>query len=397
MKCKNCLERFKVTKKPTAFVLDCYITGLSVIRLLGRKGIPVIGLDSKKNRAGFHSRYCSAIKCPDPRQNENEFIEFLIHIGEKLDKKGVLIPTTDIYLLAVLKYRKKLEEFYHFTMAEKESSEILINKKMFYKKLEELKIDHQKVFFPKDLKDLEIICEKISFPFLLKPIYSGLFRSDFKTKLFVVQTKKQLTDFYNKCLAKNHEMIIQEIIPGNATDMYGFNAYYDKNSKPHGTFNYRRIREWPHPFGNGCYIEKSNKPEFEKIITPLIQNIKYYGIVDVEIKKDSRDNKWKLIEINARPWMQISLPYRYGINYPFMAYNYAVNNEIKDTGHRKEDVKWILVIEDLKSSISSMFKKELYLADWVKSLKGKKEFAYFNWDDPIPSFILNFSSKKSKI
>jgi hypothetical protein len=48
-------------------------TALGVIRSLGQKGIPVIGIDFKKD-IGWYSRYAKPIKCPHPLQQEKEFI-----------------------------------------------------------------------------------------------------------------------------------------------------------------------------------------------------------------------------------------------------------------------------------------------------------------------------------
>ena len=105
--------------------------------------------------------------------------------------------------------------------------------------------------------------------------------------------------------------MVQEIIPGDAKTSYGLNAYYDKKSNPHGIFIYRRIREWPHGFGNGCYIEKVDFPEIKDFVNSFIQKIGFHGIIDAELKLDSRDKKINFIEINPRIWMQVSLSHIY--------------------------------------------------------------------------------------
>ena len=198
-----------------------------------------------------------------------------------------------------------------------------------------------------------------------------------------------MTKYYSKALEKNHDVIIQEIIPGSATHMYGFNAYYSKNFAPHTKFMYRRIREWPHTFGNGCLIKPIIQPELETIITKLIKKIKYYGIVDAEFKKDPRDNLFKLIEINARPWMQNSLPSRCGIDFSYLAYMDAIGKPVNQLNTNQTlDTRWLLVIDDLASSFLSMSKGSLTFSTWVKSLVGKKEYATYATDDPMPAFIL---------
>ena len=171
--------------------------------------------------------------------------------------------------------------------------------------------------------------------------------------------------YYRKAKSKNHEIIIQEIIPGSVRNMYGLNAYYDKSFKPNGFFAYRRIREWPLGIGNGCYIESVKAPEIEKIITPFIKKIKYYGIVDAEIRRDPRDNKFKLIEINSRCWMQNSISSRCGINIPYIAYCNSIGKDIKTPKTYKENIKWLFMWEDLLSSIKSILRGDLKIFDWI--------------------------------
>ena len=379
----------KKIDKPIAFVLGRYLTGgLGVVRNLGRNRVPVIWLDSNPKQIGFLSKYCKGIICPHPKNNLEEYIDFLINIGKKLNFKGVLLPIGDIEVYAVLKNRKLLENYYHIPMADFEVTQKLLDKKIFYKTLQNLKIEHPKTYFPKDVSEVEKMGQKISYPCILKPSYSAHFVLDFKSKLFRVKSSKQLIQSYKKAKSKNHDVVIQEIIPGQTKNMHGFNAYYDRSFAPYGVFMYRRIREWPHDFGNGCFIESIKIPELEGIISLLVKKIKYYGIVDAEFKKDLRDNKFKLIEINPRCWMQNSLPTRTGVNIPYMTYLDATGNKIENTISAQIHMKWIFMPEDIYSSLKSMKKNKLTIKEWLNSLKGEKEYAVFSWDDPTPFFVL---------
>jgi hypothetical protein len=67
------IKRYIKNKDKTiAFVLKMGGTGLGVIRSLGRRGIPVIGLDPSRGAIGFFSRYCKSIACPDPENKEED-------------------------------------------------------------------------------------------------------------------------------------------------------------------------------------------------------------------------------------------------------------------------------------------------------------------------------------
>ena len=164
-------------------------------------------------------------------------------------------------------------------------------------------------------------------------------------------------------------------------------AYYNKKSECIGQIMYRRIREWPHKFGNGCFIESIWEPEFEKIVTKLAKKIKYYGIVDAEFKYDLRDKTYKLIEINPRTWMQNSLPTSYGIDFPYISYCDALNLNLDFYKPVHESKKWIYFPDDFRSALLSIKKNELTFKNYFKSLKGKKVFSVLSKDDPLPVII----------
>jgi predicted ATP-grasp superfamily ATP-dependent carboligase len=388
MKNNSNTETIKKAKKPMAFVLGKYLTGgLGVVRNLGRKNIPVIWINYKKNYIGYYSKYCRGITSPHPRYKPHEYVDFLIKIGEQQTQKGVLIPIGDIELQIILENEESLQKYYHIINSKFETTKILLNKKIFYETLQKYDIPHPKTFFPENTKKVKEIQEKINFPCIVKPIYSAPFVLDFKTKLFQANNKEELIHFFQKSNSRNHEMIIQEIIPGDAKYMYGLNAYYDKNFKPRAVFMYNRIREWPQGFGNGCFIQKADIPQIQEITNLLMEKIKYFGIIDAEFKKDPRDNRYKLIEINPRCWMQNSLPTVHGANLPYIAYMDAIGQKLEQQPIINKDSKWVFMLEDIQSSLYSISKKELSFKDWINSHKGKKEYAIFSKDDPLPFLI----------
>jgi len=381
-------KMLKDINTPIAVVLGCYVTGLAVIRNLGRKKIPVIGLDPNPLQIGLFSKYCIGVECPHPRWEKKEFINFLLELGEELDKKGVLIPSEDMYSLEILKNRKKLEKYYHFTMADEDASLKLINKQKFYETLEKYEIDYPKTYYLKDFTEIDEIINNIKYPCYIKPSYSCYFKEDFQVKMFIVKNYKELLFFYKKAKVKNHDVIIQERIPGASKNNYCLNAYFNKDFEPMGICTYKRIREWPFSRGCSCLIEKAYNSQLIEMTNSLIHNIGYYGIIDAEFKKDPRDNKLKLIEINARPWMQISLSAKHGIDHCYMAYSDSIGKEISFETDDAKYTKWIFLYDDLKASIMDAINNELTFKQWIKSLKGKKEYAFYSKDDMLPFLII---------
>jgi predicted ATP-grasp superfamily ATP-dependent carboligase len=383
------------SNNPIAFILGIYPTSnLGAVRNLGRHGVPTVVLDIKKNQAAFYSKYAKGFVCPHPKYDEDAYIDFLMGLGALLPEKGVLIPTGDTETLALLRHRSQLESYYHFTMASYEKVNLFINKRLFYQFLEKHNIPHPKTYFPQDESDVKAASVELSYPCIVKPVYPTYFRFDFNTKLFIASSPQQLLSLYTKAHEKKHEVMFQEIIPGEADTMFGFNAYYDHHGTPHGMFEYQRIREWPLRFGNGCYIQHVEEPMLEDMTTSLIRKIDFYGIVDAEFKRDSRDGLFKFIEVNPRVWMQNGFPSRYGCNLPYMAYLDAVKKPLPENPLivQNHAVKWVYFLEDIQSIRAQIRNGSIQLRTILPAYNLRNEYALFTWDDPLPFFILGSKS-----
>jgi predicted ATP-grasp superfamily ATP-dependent carboligase len=393
----NQLKKIKsFSDKPIAFILGKYpTTGLGVSRCLGRQEIPVIWIDSNPKQVGFLSTYCTGLVSPQPQQEEDNYIEFLINIGEQLHKKGILYPIGDIELYIILKHKPSLKQYYHIPTADLKVTELFLNKQKLYKILDQYKINHPKTYFIKNQVDLELIRDEINYPCIIKPAHSIYFRKIYSAKFFIIQSKQELIQRYNKIISNKQEVFIQEFIPGDATYKYGFNSYYKTDFTPIGIFSYRRIREWPPGSGNGVFIEQVHVPEFETTVTSLIKKIKYFGIVDTEFKKDPRTGLFNLIEINPRCWMQISFPLTAGINFPYIIYLDSIGKEIMNNVIDLQKKKWLFMFQDLSSSLRSFLHGELFLKDWYESYTGKKEYAIYAPDDPLPFLFYIFATNLS--
>ncbi len=63
--------------KPYAIVFNCYFNGLSIIQELGRNGVKCIAMDYIHD-IGTFSKYATYQQCPNPLEDEDEFVNFFI-------------------------------------------------------------------------------------------------------------------------------------------------------------------------------------------------------------------------------------------------------------------------------------------------------------------------------
>lgn len=375
-----------------AVILGMSANGLSIARTLGRKGIPVIGIDSNGEHIGRFSRYCKKhMICPNVIQKEEEFIEFLIGIGKKLRTKSVLFITSDEYIFSISKNREKMYPYFNFSLPEQWIVESFLDKRKSYDLAEKNGLSCPKTYCINEPNGLEKIINAVHYPCALKPVYSHLWRVKYGArKLVVVDDAKDMINRYNEIKNEGLQVMIQEIIPGKDDQFLTFFSYFNKQHKPLALFTKRKFRQYPIHYGNGTFHVSERNDEVINISLGFLSRIHYAGFVGIEFKRDSRDNKLKFIELNLRTLMSGELPIACGVDLPYIYYQDLIGGEVKEAYKFKEGVK--LVNWELDAASFLKYKKlnELSFLEWIKSFRGKVIDENFTLDDPVPFMFICF-------
>lgn len=369
------------------------INGLGLARNLGKNGVKVYCVARQKNEIAF-SRYCKRFfVVPSVEGNKEVLRAFLSRIGRELQYAAVLFPGSDLFCISLSRLKdevsSELSGKYIF-FGSTEAVETLVNKKKFYQSLDNYNVPYPITYFPKTYQDIENISKQVEYPTYIRPSISQIFGGRFQKKGFVARSQDELIECYMLASRYNIEVMIQEIIPGPATNMFGINGYFNKMSEPQAFFAYRRVREWPHGFGNSSLMESvpiSDVLCMKEIIENYLRKLKYHGIFDAEFKRDQRDASFKLLEINARSWWQNSFPTKCGINLILMAYLDAIGKRIDYTDTYRIGVKWLFLLNDLLSSMKMIDEKQMSIREWLSSFKKIKDYAFFSADDPFPGIV----------
>ena len=377
-------------KKPGVIVIGDHVQALGIIRSLGRHGIPVYLLHDKNICIGRFSRYTKRyIKTPNA-SNESKFVDFMIKLANREQIKGwILMPTNDAILCTLSRHKKTLEEYYKVSTPRWDIVKFAYNKKLTYQIAEKNGIPIPQTFYPENLDEMKEISHDIDFPAIIKPAIVDHFYKKTKTKVFKANTKDELIRAYTKAssIIDPSEIMVQEVIPGSPNQLYSFCSFF-KNGKVIGMCIGRRSRQRPMDFGSAStFVESVYVPELIELGTNPLKAINYYGLSEVEFKKDPRDGKFKLLEINARTWLWHSLAIRCGVDFPYLLYKDMIEEEIISVTSFRENVKFVHIYTDLGVVIKEVLKGDMKLRDYVSSLKGEKEFAVLSLDDPLPFIV----------
>ena len=372
-----------MTNKPGAVITGGDFQGLGVLRTLGRKGIPVIVLDSD-HCIGQYSRFKKKfLKSPHPSQNES-YVQFLIDLAKSEKIYGwVIFPNSDEAVYVLSKYKEVLGEFYRIPTPCWEVIQNVYIKEKTYQFAEKHGIPIPKTFYPKNVS--ELLALDLPFPAVIKPSIRDHFYNQIKIKAFKINNKEDLIKTYKwVCsIIDPSEVIVQDFIPGGPKNLYSFCPFM-KDSKVLASIMARRTRQHPMDFGHAStFVELVDIPEMKRIGEKFLQLINFYGIAEVEFMRDPRDNQFKLLEVNPRVWGWHSLAIGAGVDFPYLLYQDMIGEKV-EVSLPLNHLKWVRLTTDIPTVFLEIFKGKMKLSEYITSMKGKKKDAVLSLTDPLP-------------
>ncbi len=364
------------------------VTALGVMRNLARNGIDVYYVTDRKDEAVF-SRYCKrAFVVPKIQDDISTLSGFLNTFQKRVYFGAVAFPGSDLFALNLSSLTKEIGGAFELVLPGIEILETLVNKKKFYRSLDEHGISHPRTYFPRNLADINEIGRSCSYPVCVKPSISPLFAREFRKKGFVATSGEELRKYCQLALERKIDFVVQEIVPGTFTDFIC--GYLNEAANRRGIFAYRGLRHWPLGFGNSVFAESiplSSVRSIAKVAVDYLRSIRYHGLFDAEFKSDPRGDDYKFLEVNARCWWQNSLPTRCGINLVLMAYLDKIGEKISFPDSYQVGCRWIHFLNDFRSAGQMLRDGKMTVPEWVSSLYGPNEWAFFSADDVLPSLL----------
>lgn len=360
-------------------------TALAMIRSLGRRKIPVVACDSVSCSIGFMSRYCTKRALyENPLIHPKRCLQTLTRIGKKL-KRPVLLPAGDDIIHLAMKYRSEIEENFILPLPSQDSLKHAVDRQRTMHLASKLGIPIPKTFTLSTLDQLRDLKDEITYPAVLKPRVSAGFRIKFGKKIFKIWSFKQLVDAYRQVSESFPNPLIQEYIPGGTRNLYSLSTIFDPKHRPLGVFSIRKLHQLME--GVTACGEYINNAVITDLSIRILKALHWIGPAEVEFKKDSRDGKFKLMEINPRPFMWINLPIKAGFDIPYLWYKIAIGEACEEITKLRKDLKFINLVHSFLGSIEMLFRNadERRISDFLAAFsKGRYAFDLLLRDDILP-------------
>ena len=366
-------------------ILDVKFAGYGMVRSLANKGISLIGFKPKSFIPESYSRHLEKIIS---FKNEVELLQQLKDLGAQYDCKPILWLTSDDYVTFAVKHRKTLDALFTLDLPAKATIDVLLDKTRF----SEFAKEHD-LLIPQTVNidqhtNIEEAISGLTFPLILKPYCRAVnWRKANFPKAFKFENQQELFHQVGDILKIERQLLLQEWIPGKDENVVYCLVYYDKNNKCISYFTGSKIRQWPVNLGSTATTKPVKIKSIVNDAIHLFDQLKYQGFGSVEFKKHEKNQKYYIIEPTVgRPNQQEYAATINGVNIPLTAYQ-SLNNLPVEMVASKEPILYVDCLAEFKSAFKLIKSKQLTFKEWIKSLKGKKAYRYWSFDDSMVGII----------
>jgi D-aspartate ligase len=366
-----------------AIIIEGHIQGLSNTRSLGRRGIPVIVLNHDRNCVARHSKYCTRFfHCPP--YSSDKLADFLLKIAEDLHLEGWLVfPSNDLAVMTLSRNKERLAKHFYILAPDPPVTSQICDKYLLMKTA-----GSAGLAIPGTWHADEPIPGGIRYPLLLKGRIGLPFYRVTASKAFLCHSPEEYNGLLHRILLAGldkTEIMVQELIPDEGEDGMTISAgVYCRKGDIKAVWTGVKIRQHPFRFGTATLAKAVKMDDVEDYVRQLMQALQYDGICEVELLRDPRDNKLKLIEINPRTWLWVELARASGIDLVWLAWQDACGEDPAFPESFTEGLIWRNFYTDLWFGIKSILRKEISMRKYLLGMKGPRVHAVWAPDDPAP-------------
>jgi D-aspartate ligase len=221
----------------------------------------------------------------------------------------ILIACGDGYAELLSKHKEELSKVFIVPYIDYDLLEKLISKEGFYEVAEEYGLPYPKtkIITMDDYKSGKYTDVPFQFPVELKPEDPVSWLNcqfEGRKKTFTIHDENEFKDIVGKIYTNGYteDLILQDFIPGDDSNMRTLNAYVDKNHQVKMMCLGHPLLEDPTPqsIGNYMTILPAYDEKLYEQVQAFLEKLNYTGMANFDIKYDTRDGQYKFFEINLR-------------------------------------------------------------------------------------------------
>jgi predicted ATP-grasp superfamily ATP-dependent carboligase len=367
--------------------------GVNLVRCLGLAGIPAVVASSDPSEPAFASRHCRATAVIPPFERRNA-VNRLIGVGERLrDGAGRRVPLmcgSDDGLKLVYANRARLQRHFLLLLNDAPIAEALLDKARFQALAAQrgLPVPREYQWEGSGATSLahaatEVLVKPTSkIDWHGSPLHGRLFPDGGKARVFASGAEAMADP---AVALFRGQLAFQEFIPGDDRSLWSFHGFADEKGEVLACFVGRKIRTDPPITGESAFIELAHDESLEALGRDIAARLPLKGPFKMDFKRDPRDGRWLLLEINARYNLWHYLGAANGVNLMRVAYDYLVERKRPEPMAARRTHRWVWLEADWRAFRSLHARGELSAPRWVASLAFSRHVCnLFAWHDPGP-------------
>lgn len=296
------------------------------------------------------------------------------------DSTMILLGCTDDYATMLMKNKARLEDKYIIPYINESLMKMLVSKANFYRICDEYGVPYPKTAILSSDYTEDMLDEKslgFPYPLIVKPSSSIEYWKhpfDGMKKVYVADNKDEALEIVKTIYASGYsdEMIIQDFIPGDDSNMNVLTAYSNKDGQVKMMCLGHVLLEehTPKGLGNHAAIITEYKPEVTAPFKAMLEDLGYRGFSNFDIKYDPRDGSMRVFEINLRQGRSNYYITAAGINIAKLIVEDYIQNKELPYIECKNEHYW----HSIPTKVVYKYVKSDELKNKVKTLiKNKKE------------------------
>jgi predicted ATP-grasp superfamily ATP-dependent carboligase len=307
----------------------------------------------------------------------------MVDLAATIGARPVLIPSSDRYVTAIANHAAALASHYILSPGV-ELQGLLADKHTQYDLAARHGMPMPRTEFAQCADDVVRFTRDATFPCLLKPThFREWLRCSpshplFGRKIAIARSPAELIAIYEQAAAIAAKVILQEIIEGPDSGKRVYLSCYDASGQRIANAMLRELRCDPLGFGPASVTEPIDDREVDEVCDRWLRRLGYVGLCEIEIKQDTRDGQFKLIEANPRlSGSGDAAPYA-GVDLCWLHYLDLVGRPVAPVAPDGRDFRHITVRSD---AVAVVAYRRAGLLTWKELLRSyRPPLAFYDLD-----------------
>ena len=371
---------------PRAIILQPNDGCLTVARALHRRGVDVHVLTSPEYSYVAASRGVEGEVLPEPVRDPEPWLEALSSVGE--DGGGVVLSGSDSATEWLIDHRAVLPPNLRTFESTDGLHLRLMDKVESYRIASSIGIRVPFHHHIRDHDDLTAVLPDLRFPRVLKA------RMGHKAKVLagfgtvLVTTRRDLLDRAGRLLDHGLDFLVTEVIPGRESRLEAAVTVRHDDGTYTLEYGRRKIRQWPLDYGVGSLNQAAHVPGTMAMSRKLLGHVGYRGIASCETKRNARDGRLYLIEVNVRIPANFGLADACGVDGSWRLYATLAGLPLGPQPEQVDGRKCMIPFREARASWQRVRRHETSIGAVVRSWRGTRDFGVLSLRDPMPTVAL---------